>query len=386
METNIFQLMSNELAERSILYYEKFCPMYIISIGSHLFNIHNKRKDVYYIQAVLVDTRIHVFLVCPSGFGKTFHLRQFIDPKTGLIKGCLPCAFEGPMTEAAWTGTGTLIDGEPIILYGAAHEYKTSIVGVEEFSSITQMMQSATSKTLHPQLLTSLESGKVRKRLRGNIKIHYDTGVSLWAGDRPATFNLASGMGRRLTFMNFFPTQDDIATMRDLIFEGENIKPNAIRLKEIHEALKHKVNQIDKIRYVTTAPDVRAFLKEKVKAMPYELVMYLRMLLGYHIMCKPIKPDMYLHLDKTITSLMYREKAWRDQIRRGADVTQVFVIMKDHGHLMPKRELLDRLSEFGLNYFEGSTLVETMIKRRMLQNDKKGHVKTFYRKKGGGKK
>jgi len=385
---NLYQDILNELAEREVLHYERYCPFYVISIGCHLFNLWNKGRvlkfhdehdGVYFRQALLVDTRSHVFLVTPSGFGKTFHLRQFLQWPFGLIVDVIPCSFEGPMTEAAWTGTGTYIDGEPVIIKGAAWEYRYHIVGVEEFSAIVETMQSSTSKTLHPQLLTSLDEGMVRKRLRGQIKLQYETGITLWTGDRPATFNLASGMARRLVFLNFFPTKKDIEALRESMRRGENVRANTYRVKHIKETLRQRYKDIRRIEKLVYDDEVATYL-DKLGVMPYEELIYKRLMIGYRVMRGPFSSTLHIYLDKTLKELLWREKVWRGQIRRGADISQVFVILSDHDNKMTKRELLEKLADFGLTYVEGSKLLSSMMTTKMIVSQN-GYLMPYWRKK-----
>ena len=371
--------MMAEFEERKVLYADRYCPFYIISVGSHLFNILNKQKHLYLQHGLPVDTRCHIFLVCPSGFGKSFHIRQFLENGVGVLdRSPIQHAMEGSMTESAWVGSVIYVDGEPVIVEGAAKEYEYGIVGVEEFSVLTQMMQSASSRTLHSQLLTSLDSGIVRKRLRGSMKIHYTTCVTLWTGDRPATFDMASGMPRRLVFLNFFPTKRDVEMMRRAIRSGEGIKYNPARLVEIGRVLEEKIEELKQLTGLVYDTSMYAFLDRiKQRTMPYEEIIYKRLAIGYNVLKKNLKGILRVEVDKTLDKLLMREYYWRQQIKRGADVSHVFVILSDYGNKMTRRDLVNRLSDFGLNTFEAAALIDRMLKERMLVY-KNGYLSSYY--------
>ena len=384
---SLYDEILEELKNREVLYYDRYCPYYVISIGCHMFNLWNKghlfglrdeEQGIYYSHSLLVDTRAHIFMVTPSGFGKTFHCRQFLEPGSGIIEGALPCAMEGPMSEAAWVGTGNYVDGEPVVIPGAAWEYRMAIVGVEEFSALVDVMQTSYSRTLHPQLLTSLDSGIVRKRLRGQIKLAYNTGVTLWTGDRPATFSLASGMARRLVFLNFFPTRKDIMRMRSSMRKGENIKYNKESLANIKAGIAEKFKRLSLVESVVFEPSAYDLLT-KMDVMPYEELVYKKLMIGYHVMKSPLQRNLRIYINKELEELILREKAWRDQIRRGADLSHVFAILSDHGNQMTKKQLLEKLADFGMTYVEGAQLLNRLLAERLLYI-KDGYVKPYFRR------
>lgn len=88
-------------------------------------------------------------MLAPPGFSKTFWLEQFLRGIQAILKGSsIDIGFEGAMTEAGFVGTTKFVDGERRIIRGCAKVFCDAIVGIEEFSALTEMMKAQYSKQL----------------------------------------------------------------------------------------------------------------------------------------------------------------------------------------------------------------------------------------------
>ncbi len=91
----VYNLILEELKYRNVMYYDRFGPFYIVSIGAHLFNLANKGEweypevgdhpppikgsKVLTYESEVVDSRVHIMFVAPPGFGKTYFIEKFME-------------------------------------------------------------------------------------------------------------------------------------------------------------------------------------------------------------------------------------------------------------------------------------------------------------------
>ncbi|GAH74472.1 unnamed protein product, partial [marine sediment metagenome] len=129
-----------------------------------------------------------------------------------LLNSGIDNTMENMMTGAGFVGTTKFKDGEKVKELGLAEERPAAIIGIEEFSAVTNMFKATHSGELDTALLGALDSGYCYKRLASG-PIKYQTFVTLQTGVQPARFNLSSGLGRRLLFIEFIPTRKDWNTL-----------------------------------------------------------------------------------------------------------------------------------------------------------------------------
>jgi len=372
--------MLSELSERQCAYVGRFPPYYISSIGCHLLNIENKQRQFYYHSGQLFDFRTHCFMIAPSGFSKTFFLDHFLDEDCGMISGSsIKTAFEGYMTEAGWVGqVKWSSEGTAEEKKGAAWEYRHAIIGVEEFSAIIEAMKASHSRQLDVAMLTSLDRGRVRKRV-GPGSLKYTTQVSLWSGTQTMRLDLASGMGRRLLFMVFFPTEADKRLLREMYLKGHNIRFNPFKVRKIRDLMEKKRDKIRKIQEIVIPNEVGEFIRHK-RIIHYEIPIYERLLAGYSLMSQPVKRTLVLKFDKEALRLVNQELHWRTQIKRGGRIAQVITIIREHSNSLHINQLRDELVDFGLDWKQSSELIQGMVKSRIIKIDAKGTI-TLWRMK-----
>lgn len=297
---------------------------------------------------------------------KSFWLRKFLDPKYGLIaQGPFKTGFEQYMTEAGWTGSIVSRNDEWVAAPGVAFEYREGIVGVEEFSALVTAMKQKHSAALDTALLASLDSGMVRKRLRGG-KISYETNVTLWAATQPARFDLSSGMGRRFCFILFLPKKADEETIKWARRMGKYVRPKESFLTVYRNELKQKFRDLQRVKRVVFEKEVYKFFDE-LHILHFEEVLAERILLGYFVMSSDLEKELYVTIDDEAKRLVKMAFFWRDQIRKGTEFAQIISILREHGGSMYLEHLRERLLDFGIDYAKSTNLIYTLCRNRILK-------------------
>lgn len=331
--------------ETNVALVEKFVPYYCSSIACHLANLENKEREFFIRQGSVSDLRLHIFFVAPPGFSKSLILKKFLKGSySALGKSEIGVGFEGLMTEASYTGT--VEDGKKI--KGAAWEHRKSILGVDEFSVLTDTMKMEYGKSLDKALLTSLDDGLLTKRLRGG-KVTYETNLTLWCGSQPLRFDLSSGLGRRFFFIYFIPTKKEEAKIKTMNRKDNQSLPNPITLNQIAEDIELLRANISKIKSISISEDIYELLDE-LKIPHYEEVIYNRMAIGYTLASNyNINPHLTVPLTDKLEDMIIKEASWRSEIKKGPEISQVVNILEDRG-VMQLTDLKDKLTNFGLSY------------------------------------
>lgn len=178
---DIYKLALLEFQERGCAQFDIFPPFFLSAIGAHLLNLENKERHILVEAGAILDTRIHLLMCAPPGFSKTFWLSQFLRGEHALLAHSgIDIAFEAAMTEAGFVGTTRFVNGESVRTMGVAEEYGNAILGIEEFSALSEMMKQTYARQLDTALLGALDSGWVYKRLASG-SIAYQTNISLFS-------------------------------------------------------------------------------------------------------------------------------------------------------------------------------------------------------------
>lgn len=225
---DIFSLVETYARDNHFIGVEDKIPIFICSVGAHLFNsinkcstcdfdpehnedksfvIHNcplrhNRYPIYTPMSRLADTRIHILMRGDKGSGKSILIQLFLGDHNGLLfnadamNGVGFRTMLGPnsITEAGMFGSvdeDGNITGRPL-----ARELCGGFLGFEEFSSISDAQKKDHSVDMKNQLLTSTDNGRVMKAMKSGW-VQYNTRYTLWAGTQPARFELESGLDRR---------------------------------------------------------------------------------------------------------------------------------------------------------------------------------------------
>jgi len=211
----------SELCARKTCHWDRFPPFFIMSIGAHLFNVHNKAKGnaVLVINGRIADTRLHIMMCAPPGGEKTFWQEQFLLGEQGILNDTgIDTGWMGTISEAGFVGTLRMENGEKINCPGMCQLKPTAIVGAEEMSAVTESMKTEYAKTLEPAMLAALDSGHIVKQLAAG-PLDYYTFLTLWGGTQPGRYDLRGGMGRRFLMIHFPGLMLDSILQRLIILE-----------------------------------------------------------------------------------------------------------------------------------------------------------------------
>lgn len=321
--TDIFDDVLDFAAKNHLIDVEDKLPIFLCSIGAHLFNAINKcsmcdfdpdkheddptaftipycplRHDnspIYTPMSRLPDTRIHILMRGQKGSGKSVLVDFFLAERTGLLwssrsdmgEGFSTMIGPGSITEAGMFGSvneeGDIV-GRPL-----ARELCGGFLGFEEFSALTDSMSKDHSIDMKNQLLTSTDNGRVNKAMKSGW-VRYDTRYTLWAGTQPARFELESGLDRR-----FFIIEIEMNPAKELFFKRAQARQSNMNTDErvllADQAIRIKRWFIDRQRDVVLEPPKGVFFTDELSewlARPevrsFESDLFRRLALGYHMM------------------------------------------------------------------------------------------------------
>lgn len=362
---NIYKEIMLEFVHRQCAHVDIYPGHFANSIGGHLFNLMNQEKEVLVANGIPVDTRMHVMMVAPPGFSKTFWQEQYLRgswcilEETDIFHG-----FEGSTTEAGFVGSAMMADGEAVITPGLAYIYQNGIVGFEEFSALIAMLRSTHSRQLDAALLLALDKGYVVKRLRAG-KIGYKTNVTVWCGTQPARFDLTSGLGRRFYYLLLIPTKKDKELIRKKMRTGWNVRMNKKRTDRIRAHIDMLRDQLYEVKKVVRTKEFNDLMDE-LNMPPYEEPLYIRSLIGYKCITGDFDSQIVLDIDDTFGAMCHQEAVWRKAIRRGPEIAEVLSILRENGGKMTIVNLKDALMDFGIDWRRSAELINELKAMRVI--------------------
>ena len=338
----------NLLKHRKVANVEILSPLYICSIGAHIFNLANKKTKIFTDGALVSDSRLHVIMVTVPGFGKSFMLKQFLDKDIGICGHTdIHPKWAASMTTASFTGTiHSDKEGNPISHKGICEMYSKSIIGIHEFAGITQSMTLHHNAELEDVLLMALDDGMIRKNVVSG-EIDYTTSLTLFSAVQPARYNLTSGLGRRICFLVHIPTYGDIENLRHARREARKAKDNTELLSQIRDGINKKLRDVYNIQNVSFDSTIYDYLEQN-HVIPYEEILYERIALGYHIMNHNITESITVTLDEELTRIFDIQIQDRRAIKEGVDNIQVWRFISGLDSIR-KQDLYDALLEFSLD-------------------------------------
>jgi len=346
--TAIYHDIMELLSSRMVSKVDVMAPLYICSIGAHIFNGVNKTSRVLTEGALIADSRIHVIMITVPGFGKSFMLKQFLEKEIGICWGTkIHPTWVASMTTAAFIGSIKMDkDGQPMVTRGICERFKKSIVGIHEFAGITNSMALSYNVELNDALLLALDDGSVRKNVATG-EIEFTTELTLFSAVQPARYNLTSGLGRRLCFLVYIPTLEDVERLRKTRRRSRYVVDNKKLLNKIREEIDQKHEDIKKIQKITFTDKLYDWL-EKNKVIPYEEVLYERIGIGYAIMTQSIKDELVVDLDDELERIFIQQHQDRMSIKEGVDTQQVWRFIREEKEIL-KETLYQTLMEFSLD-------------------------------------
>lgn len=241
---NIINAITEFALDNHYVDIEDKVPIFVCSIGAHLFNTSNKcarcdfdpadpeaiftldmcplrhnRMPFYTPMSHIPDTRIHILMEGEKGSGKNALIDLFLAEGTGLLHsseahagiGFNTMMGPGSITEAGMFGSvdedGHIV-GRPL-----AREMCGGFLAFEEMSSLWISNRKDHSTDMVNGLLTTTDSGRFRKVMR-NGWVSYNTRYTIWGGTQPARLELESGLDRR-----FFIIQIGMSKQKELAYK-----------------------------------------------------------------------------------------------------------------------------------------------------------------------
>lgn len=371
---NFYDKVIQFFEESQIALVKKFLPPYICGIVNHILNIENQKREFYFEHGQVSNMRLHVFLCAPPGFMKTLILTKLLEGPHSILGGSesVLSGFEGSMSEAGFVGSIKMINNEPITTLGAAYEHKESILGIDEFAALTNIMKQEHSLNLDNALLTALDKGYVRKRLAAG-KITYSTQLSLFTGSQPARFDLTSGLGRRFWFEFFVPTKEEERRIKLMRRKGKNVPVPWGVLSDCRKFVDNIVSDVSQIKKITYSPSFYAML-DRINVPHYEEVLYEKFALGYYIAKQGVDSQIDISQTSDLYELIKQGNQFRVDLKAGAELSQLMIVIREMNN--PSRsELTRKMTDYGVEPGTTSQLLAVLQKRGMvdiMQEKKEG--------------
>lgn len=375
---SILDIIMDELHTRKAYLADTYAPYYVYSYAIHAFNLYNQEARIYWEGGQLPNMRLSILFVAPSGFMKTYYLRQMGNKVAGIFAGAkIQMGFEQELTAAGLVGTIKPYKDSTqccdIEVDGAAKIYQKAIVSIDEFSGITNAFQSTYNNQMDSQLLSILDSGEVYKHLGGG-KIEYMTYMTLWAGVQPARYDLRSGMGRRMLFLVFIPSKVDNTNLIRIQQQAHNIEQDKIRMTRIWNEVNCWVDDINRIERVEFDESLTE-LYLNMDLFSFEVSYFNRLALGYTLATEG--PSRHMCIDAHASGLVdmfKQQKEWRTDIMIGIDQVQMTklicrggVMNKEGVVIISRRQLVNDCVMVGWN--------AQQVNEKLLELMKQGIVK-----------
>ena len=244
---NIFERVLDFCKKNHIIDVEDKVPVFLSSIGAHLFNTVNKcsmcdfaptggddgdrfviedcplrhsNYPIYTPSSRIADTRIHILMRGAKGSGKNVLLDLFCAEHTGFLWN--PDGFNGvgfrtmsgpnSITEAGMFGS--VNDEGRIVGRPLARDLCGGFLTFEEFSSVSDANRKDHSIDMKNQMLTSLDSGRVAKGMRDGW-VRYNTRYTVWGGTQHGRMDLESGLDRRFFIIDILMDAEKEAAYKE---------------------------------------------------------------------------------------------------------------------------------------------------------------------------
>lgn len=399
---NIFDRMLDFCKRNHIIDVEDKVPIFLCSIGGHLFNTVNKcsmcdfapregdgedsrrfviedcplrhsNYPIYTPRSSIADTRINILMRGAKGSGKNVLIDLFCAEHTGVLwnpQGFRGIGFRtmiGPnsITEAGMFGS--VNDDGQIVGRPLARETCGGFLCFEEFSSVSDANKKDHSIDMKNQLLTSLDSGRVNKGMRDGW-VRYNTRYTVWGGTQHGRMDLESGLDRR-----FFIIDINMDAEKEALYkEAQNKQASMTREERAYlagEILDLRAWFIDRQMSIVLNPPTGVMfskdfeewvMKESVRS--FESDLFRRLAIGYHMMCDEEWKGgiLQVEMDDTLLELLesslkmrrdvmdedirlIKTTFWDKDVPRSTLIKDVAKLITDHDYQAAKRWIDDTL-------------------------------------------
>jgi len=379
----------DELESIKAAFIDTFAPFFSISFGCFMLNVANKAiqntsipdewninsSTFYYEGKRVPDLRAPPFLVLAIGSGKTYWIELYLNTQSSLL-GCiqregLRIGMEEQTTAAGWCGQLTRHDGDVYETAGLAKEYMCGVVGFEEFSALTEAMKAAHSKNLETALLTSLDSGRVRKKV-GPGHIEYTTHVTPLSGTQPARLDTSQGMGRRLILIRWVAGRKELQILRAARRAARNIGPGdsqVLNLQKIHRVSNDMLDFLwtdGQLRAVEIDTSIDAFL-DQFEMPHYEESLFERLAMGYNLMIGNYDETLQVTIDSELERVLGSAITFRETLKRGGELDELIVVLDENNGRMPRIDFCQRMTIYGYSWDQTYKLIRDAEKLGLLR-------------------
>jgi len=370
----------NILRSRKVRFADRFIPHFFAAYACHCFNLMNRRRRIYHEFKRIPDMRLHILMVAPPGFSKSFFMRQCFDPEYGILyTPTIRTTFELSCTEAAWVGSFQKVGSQSVKVMGLAEEFADGIVAIEEFTAITKTLEQKHSLTFEPHLNATLFGGEVSKRIVSGAgsPIKYHTDVTLIAGTQVTKFDISGGLGRRFGYIYWIPSPSDFRELKEAVKNGAEAKPSDVfrdraLLREYRQKIIDFQRQLDTIQEISFSSELYSFLDKRPH---FEHLIYRKLALGYTLFnLDKITPKVEVGLDGKLKRMLRDAIDWRDMLLADPAATQVLKILRMRGGRMFKPDLQTELLRYSINWDASSYLIEKLVRMRRIRYNKYGQL------------
>ena len=294
-----------------------YCPYYSdVEKGCARVGLESQQTGFIQQFGQTPDLRVHTAYVAPPGFSKNFFIDFFLNSDSGFLQfgktSEIPTTKITTMTEASYIASK---DEKRNITYGYAKRYCSGILALPEFYSVSLEGQMQHSLQMETMLLEALEKGEIVKGLAGTT-IKFFTHHTLWAATQPGKrFDISSGMGRRLNFIQYLPNKEEQEEYKYAQEKGYGKEVNPNRVIAIRGYLYKIWNQTHVNDVVFTDEYLekrKLWLRDAIRHTDIKLIDNVAM--GYNFITTFKEEDHILRvsvdqrLEKLITRLMHDRK------------------------------------------------------------------------------
>ncbi len=371
MTQNIFTQVQEYARRNFYVDVDDKIPIFICSIGAHLFNIINKgmfclccEKDlptsmrhdlqpVYTPMSRLADTRLHILMRGDKGSGKSILIQLFLAEHNGLLynkeafngEGFKTMLGPNSITESGMFGSvdeDGNITGRPL-----AQELCCGFLGFEEFSSISDAGKKDHSVDMKNQLLTSTDNGRVMKALKAGW-VKYTTLYSLWAGTQPGRFELESGLDRRFFIIDIEMTPNkELEYKRAQRKQAQMSNSERVELASLNMDIRrwflqrqHRIMQSpptgiifdDRVEEWLERPEVRSFESDLFRRLCIGYTMMREDYVGGEVLYVDLTPELTMLLESSLSQrrnvmdadlMLIKDTFWQQDIPKSTLLKEV---------------------------------------------------------------
>tara|TARA_Y100000004_G_scaffold116315_1_gene130753 strand:+ start:1041 stop:2372 length:1332 start_codon:yes stop_codon:yes gene_type:complete len=331
-------------------------PIFLCSIGTHIFNGLNKcgfcphipsdhpdrvndwaidncilrhdKPPIYTPMSHVADTRLHIMMRGVKGSGKSILIQMFLAPRTGLLYHAnaedLGMGFRtdiGPnsITEAGMFGS--INDEGDIVGRPLAREMCGGFLGFEEMSTLLDASKKEHSVDIKNQLLTSTDNGRVKKVMRDGW-VRYLTRYTVWGGTQPGRMDLESGLDRRFFIIDIEMNDDKGMLYKEAQIKASNMT-NAERADNAEMTMKIQKWIIKRtLEFMDNPPTGIQFSDElgewlmNPRVHSHEADLFRRLAIGYTVMREGYEGGKPLMIEMTpyLRNLLDRSLDMRRQV------------------------------------------------------------------------